>query len=236
MTAIEDERPWSRSDQLRLAVQCLAVPPFLALLLFLPAGTLAWERGWIFCLVFLATCLVVGLIVWRVNPEIVAARSRPHAGTKRWDKILALFLAPSLIAILPVAALDDGRFHWSHAAGWVCGLGYVLFLAGMAIVSWAEAVNKFFEPTVRIQTDRGHKVIDTGPYGIIRHPGYVGATLLFAGIALALGSYWALIPAGLSSLLLIVRTRWEDRTLQAELPGYAEFAQRVRYKWIPGIW
>jgi protein-S-isoprenylcysteine O-methyltransferase Ste14 len=107
---------------------------------------------------------------------------------------------------------------------------------GLAIVTWAEAVNKFFEPTVRIQTDRGHHVVDRGPYAIVRHPGYVGSFLLFGGIALCLGSLWALIPAGLASALLIMRTRWEDQMLQAELPGYKEYTQRVRYRLLPGMW
>jgi protein-S-isoprenylcysteine O-methyltransferase Ste14 len=111
-----------------------------------------------------------------------------------------------------------------------------LFLVGVGIFTWAMAVNKFFERTVRIQTDRGHKVIDTGPYAIVRHPGYAGFVLFFVGGALCLGSLWALIPAGLASALLVLRTRWEDQTLQAELPDYKEYAQRVRYKLIPGMW
>jgi site-specific DNA-methyltransferase (adenine-specific) len=108
-------------------------------------------------------------------------------------------------------------------------------LAGMGIVTWAESVNKFFEVTVRIQTERGHKVINNGPYVIVRHPGYVAGILLSVGTALCLGSVWALVPAGLASLLLILRTLWEDQTLQAELTGYKEYTQRVRYKLIPGL-
>ncbi len=136
----------------------------------------------------------------------------------------------------PVAALDDGRFHWFPVPWWVCGLGYVLFLAGFGILVWAEAVNKFFEPTVRIQTDRGQTVIDGGPYAIVRHPGYVGGILFFLSTPLSLGSLWGLIPAVLASLALIVRTRWEDQTLQASLPGYQEYTARVRYRLIPGLW
>jgi protein-S-isoprenylcysteine O-methyltransferase Ste14 len=97
-------------------------------------------------------------------------------------------------------------------------------------------VNKFFEPSVRIQTNRGHRVIDVGPYAIVRHPGYVGAFLLMPGLAIALGSWWALIPAGAAALLLLLRTRWEDQTLQAELSGYKSYAERVRYRLIPGVW
>ena len=103
-------------------------------------------------------------------------------------------------------------------------------------MTWAESVNKFFEPTVRIQTDRGHRVIDTGPYAIVRHPGYASAALLIFGMPLSLGSYWALIPAAISYGLLIIRTVWEDRTLQEELTGYKEYAQRVRYRLVRGIW
>jgi protein-S-isoprenylcysteine O-methyltransferase Ste14 len=115
-------------------------------------------------------------------------------------------------------------------------VGYALLAIGMFISAWAGSVNKFAEPTVRIQTDRGHKVIDTGPYAIVRHPGYVAAFFLFSGIALALGSLWALIPAAVASLLLVVRTQLEDRTLQNELEGYKEYAKRVGYRLIPGIW
>jgi protein-S-isoprenylcysteine O-methyltransferase Ste14 len=137
---------------------------------------------------------------------------------------------------IPVAALDDGRFHWFPLDWWVVSFGYVLFLAGMGILTWAEAVNKFFEVTVRIQTERGHKVIDTGPYAIVRHPGYVGGILFCVGIALCLASLRALIAASIASVLFILRTRWEDQTLQAELPGYKEYTERVRFKLIPGVW
>ena len=134
-----------------------------------------------------------------------------------------------------MAALDDGRFHWFAVPWSVCGIGYVLLVAGMAGITWAESVNKFFEPTVRIQTDRGHTIIDTGPYAIVRHPGYVSAFFVFIGMALSLGSLWALIPAVMACLLLVVRTILEDRTLRTELPGYEEYAQRVRYRLIPGV-
>jgi protein-S-isoprenylcysteine O-methyltransferase Ste14 len=169
------------------------------------------------------------------NPEVVVARIRFHKGTKRWDRILLCFFPPTVCAVFLVAVLD-GRFNWLPVPWWVRGIGYVLFLVGLCIVTWAASVNKFFEPTVRIQTERGHKVIDIGPYGIVRHPGYVGGILFFLGTALCLASVWALIPAGLASALLILRTRWEDQTLQAELPGYKEYAKRVGYKLIPGVW
>jgi protein-S-isoprenylcysteine O-methyltransferase Ste14 len=224
------------SDRRRVASYLLAAPLFFALVLILPAGTLTWMNGWIFLLGFLLAGTSAGLYVVRVNPEILTARSRVHKGTKGWDRILLGFMIPAILSIFPVAALDAGRFHWFPVPWWVLGLGYALLLAGIGITAWAQAVNEFFEPGVRIQLDRGQRVIDSGPYAVVRHPGYVAACLLFVGIALALGSLWALVPAGLASLLLIVRTLWEDRTLQAELVGYKVYTQRVRSRWIPGIW
>ncbi len=206
------------------------------LCLFLPAGTWAWARGWLFFAVVVAAGVVISLYLKRVNPEVIAARTNRHEGTKGWDRWVLGVLLPLMVSILPISSLDDGRFHWSHVPWWVCGIGYVLVLAGLAGMTWAEAVNKHFEPTVRIQTDRGHTVINTGPYALVRHPGYVAASLLILGMPLALGSYWVLIPAVLCCLILVVRTVLEDRTLRAELPGYREYAQGVRYRLVPGIW
>jgi protein-S-isoprenylcysteine O-methyltransferase Ste14 len=221
-----------RSTMNRLIVTLV----ILAVLLFVPAGRITWTRGWIFLLFF--TLLMAASIAYftRANPEIFAVRSRVHPGTKRWDKIVICLLFVAILAIPPVAGLDDGRFHLSSISWWVVALGYLVQLAGWIGVAWAETVNRFFEPGVRIQTERGHHVIDTGPYALIRHPGYFAAVPLFVGIALSLGSWWALIPAGFASLLLVLRTVWEDRTLHAELPGYAAYAHRVRFRLVPGVW
>jgi protein-S-isoprenylcysteine O-methyltransferase Ste14 len=220
----------------RLVLSLLITSAFFALFMFWPAGNWAWPKGWLFTLVLLACSLLALAYIWRVNRELIAARINPHQGTKRWDKILLGFLFSTMLAIFLVAALDDGRFHWLPLPWWLCAIGYLLLVAAFVVITWAEGVNKFFEPTVRIQTDRGHKVVDSGPYAIVRHPGYVAATFLCAGSALSLGSLWALIPASLTCLTFIVRTRWEDQMLQAELPGYAAYARRVHYKWIPGVW
>jgi protein-S-isoprenylcysteine O-methyltransferase Ste14 len=221
---------------LSIVTRSVAATLVLALLLFVPAGTIAWTRGWLFLLVFAALMAAAALYMWRVNPENFAARSRIHEGTKACDRILLTFLFLGMLAILPVAALDDGRFHRSLMSWWFVGLGYLLFTAGMVLTAWAQGVNRFFEPGVRIQTERGHHVVDSGPYAIIRHPGYFAACLLFAGLALSLGFWWALVPAGFATLLLVIRTVWEDRTLREELPGYAAYAQRVRFRLLPGVW
>jgi len=205
--------------------------------LFLPAGTWMWARGWLFILILVVASIPATLNLHKVNPEVIAGRINRHQGTKRWDRILFVIALPTLIAIPILAALDDGRFHWSHLPWWGCVLGYALLITGMVSLTWAQSVNKFFEPTVRIQTDRGHWVIDTGPYAFIRHPEYVSAYLLFVGIPLGLGSWWAaLIPAILMVPMLVLKTLWEDQTLQDELAGYKEYAQRVRYRLIPGVW
>jgi protein-S-isoprenylcysteine O-methyltransferase Ste14 len=208
----------------------------LIVLLFVSAGSISWARGWLFLLVLVTVLGVSARYLWRINPEIFAARSRIHPGSKRWDRILLGFLFPAMITIVPVGALDDARFQWSRMSWWFVGLGYLLLITGTAITTWAQAVNRFFEPGVRIQTERGHHVVDTGPYAIIRHPGYFAACLLFPGIALALGSWWALIPAAFAALLIIIRTEWEDRMLHAKLDGYAAYAKRVRFRLIPGVW
>jgi protein-S-isoprenylcysteine O-methyltransferase Ste14 len=235
--SLKPEQSNRSDDGLILRVVFIQVATLLlfGLLMFLPAGSLTWEKGWLFLLVFVTVSIVIAPYIWRVNPELLVARSRVR-WAKGWDMIVSSITIAALLAIFPVAALDDGRFHWCPIPWWVCCLGYFLFLVGIGVLTWVGVVNKFAEPGVRIQVERGHRVIDTGPYAIVRHPSYAVAVPFFAGIALCLGSLWALIPAGLASAMLVLRTQWEDQTLQAELPGYKEYTERVRYKLIPGVW
>ena len=176
------------------------------------------------------------LILARVNPAIYRARSRFQPGTKRWDMILLWLMLPAMVAEVPLATFDAGRMAWSAVPLSVVILGYVLLGAGIAVTAWAQAVNRFFEPGVRVQRERGQNVVSSGPYAIVRHPGYVGALMMFAGIALALASWWALVPAAWAGAVLILRTSWEDALLQAELDGYADYVRRVRFRLVPGIW
>jgi protein-S-isoprenylcysteine O-methyltransferase Ste14 len=236
MATISDQvhEPTDRRRMIIMSVSSLVI---LVVCLFVPAGTLDWFRGWLFCFLMVTAAIVITIYLRRVNPDVIAGRVNRHERPRRWDLLLGLLgFLPTMLAVFIVAALDDGRYHWFPVPWWVCVLGYVLVTIGMAGLTWAESVNKFFEPSVRIQTDRGHKVIDTGPYAIVRHPGYVSAFLLFTGMPLALGSLWALIPAVLLGLLLVLRTIWEDQTLQNELPGYKDYAQRVRFRLLLGVW
>jgi protein-S-isoprenylcysteine O-methyltransferase Ste14 len=236
MTDSDQPRQPEPIDRRRLILSVGWTTLIFVLCLFLPAGTWTWTKGWLFLFVTVAASILITVYLQRVNPDVVAARVNRHEGTKGSDRVLLSLFIPLLISILPVAALDDCRFHWFHLPWWTGVLGYALLITGMVGVTWAESVNKFFEPTIRIQTDRGHRVIDSGPYALVRHPGYVSAFLVFIGIPLSLGSSWALIPAVMACLLLVVRTILEDRTLRSELSGYEEYVQRVRFRLIPGVW
>jgi protein-S-isoprenylcysteine O-methyltransferase Ste14 len=145
-------------------------------------------------------------------------------------------MLPAMVAEVPLATFDAGRMAWSVVPLSIVILGYVLLGAGIAVSAWAQAVDRFFEPGVRIQRERGQNVISSGPYAFVRHPGYVGALMMFAGIALALASWWALVPAAWAGAVLILRTSWEDALLQAELDGYADYARHVRFRLVPSIW
>jgi protein-S-isoprenylcysteine O-methyltransferase Ste14 len=203
-------------------------------LLFLPAG-IGWRRGWLFLLVFLALMILSAAYLWRVNPDIFIARSKIHRGTKSWDKVLVSLILISFFAIFATAGLEARR-QGSAVPLWLIVVGYVMFALGFALSTWVYAVNRFAEPSVRIQAERQQTVVDTGPYAIVRHPLYAFSFFLVVGMALALGSYWALIPVAVGTILILVRTVLEDRTLHSELAGYKDYAARVRCRLIPGIW
>lgn len=225
--------PMSRAKTIAYAI---GLPLGLLALIFWPAGRLWWQPGWVFLLVSTLAFGVSALAIARANPVIFRARSRFQPGTKSWDKALLAVVLPALAAILPVSALDAGRFGWSAMPMSLVLLGYALIVASFVGTAWAQAVNPFFEPGVRIQAERHHRVIDTGPYRIVRHPGYTAALMLFAGMPLALGSWWGLVPAAIAAGVLILRTSWEDRMLQADLPGYRDYAARTRFRLVPGLW
>lgn len=232
---MEPQQPPAMSRTKAIAY-AIGLPIALLVLLFLPAGTLHWSLGWLFVAATIIAFGVSALVLARVNPVIYRARSRFQPGTKGWDKALLAVILPAMVAILPLAALDAARFHWSHVPSWLVALAYLALFAGIAATSWAQAVNPFFEPGVRIQSERHQRVIDTGPYAHVRHPGYSAALLLFLAMALALGSFWALLPAALAATALVLRTAWEDRLLRTELTGYDDYARRVHWRLLPGIW
>jgi protein-S-isoprenylcysteine O-methyltransferase Ste14 len=217
-------------------VYAICSPLSLIALVFVPVGRLEWKPGWIFVAFLVAAFGASALILARVNPSIYRARSRFQPGTKRWDLVLVTLILAAMITEVPLATFDAGRMAWSSMPTAFVILGYALLGTGIALSAWAQAVNPFFEPGVRVQHERGQRVVSKGPYAIVRHPGYASAIMIFAGLALSLASWWALIPTAWASLILIVRTKWEDDLLRTELEGYSEYAKRRRYRLFPGLW
>ncbi|MFH1084344.1 MAG: isoprenylcysteine carboxylmethyltransferase family protein [Chloroflexota bacterium] len=217
-------------------IQVLGTLAVQGALLLGSGGDLGWLWGWGYIGLSLTMLLGNALVLLRTSRELVAERARVGGG-KRWDRwVSGLWALASFVGVLVVAGLDH-RFAWSPplALGWRL-LGAVAYVVGDALTVWAMRVNAFFATAVRIQTERGHAVCDRGPYAWIRHPGYLGFIGYGLLLPLMLGSLWSLIPAGVAGALIALRTALEDRTLQAELPGYAEYAQRVRYRLLPGVW
>lgn len=208
----------------------------LVAIVFWPAGTIDWLAGWLYIGIFAIYLSFNLFYLVRVNPELIERRMRIGKGTKRWDIAWGVLFTPVFLAIYVIAGWDAVRFGWSSMPGWLWPVGLALFVPGAALFAWAMGVNPFFEKTVRIQTERGHRVVDSGPYRVVRHPGYLGFLGWIVSAPLLLGSWWAFVPAALSIAGLVVRTALEDRTLRTELAGYEDYAGRVRYRLIPGVW
>jgi len=205
-----------------------------AAIFFFCAGRLNLVMAWVYIAMVLVNTSITSLIM---NPELIAERSGIKKDTKRWDILPAIIIGRvGPLVILIVAGLDV-RFGWSPQvplALQIVALGIAIL--GLLVADWAVVSNKFFSGVVRIQKDRGHTVVSTGPYRYVRHPGYGGAILHNIAAPVILSSLWALIPAGLVVCITIVRTAFEDRTLQEELDGYKPYAKQVRYRLLPNLW
>jgi protein-S-isoprenylcysteine O-methyltransferase Ste14 len=209
-----------------------------AILLFGSAGTINWTAGWAFMILFFGCLWLLVLRLARRDPALLEERMkmRPQPGQPLWDRVLLTTIIILWLAWFVLVALDAGRFHWSKVPVWLQCLGGAAFLFAFWIFDWTFKENTFSAPVVRIQKERGHKVISTGPYAIVRHPLYSGALLLMPSTALLLGSWYGVLGSTILAACLIVRTIMEDKTLMRELEGYPEYAQRVRYRLIPFVW
>jgi protein-S-isoprenylcysteine O-methyltransferase Ste14 len=204
--------------------------------LFWSAGRMDWWAGWALVALLGIWAATTAVVILRTNPDLLAERLAPRKGVKKWDLAVMGLVGVLTLVRLVVAGLDL-RFGWTGSfPPAVQVLALILCTLGYALVLWSTAANAYFSQTVRIQEERGHKVARGGPYRFVRHPAYAGTILfeLFSPILLA--SWWALIPGGLNALLFILRTSLEDRTLQKELIGYADFTRQVRFRLLPGIW
>ncbi len=217
-----------------LTVVYLLIP----LTLFICGGDLTWWQAWVFSFLIVVAGVGGRMLAERRHPGLMAERVKFGAeNVKPWDRILAPLMSVSVGFPLVVVAGLDHRYQWSPAfSPWLNVLGFLLAGCGYAFAIWALAENRFFSSVVRIQLDRGHTVCDSGPYRFVRHPGYAGNILALPGVMLALGSLWTLIPAMVALVVTLIRTMLEDRTLLDELPGYQEYARRVRFRLVPWVY
>jgi len=208
---------------------------FIALL-FVPAGRLDWWAAWIFIGAFFLSVSVLFLWLKRKDPALLKERRQGGENVKGWDKVIIRIYSVVLFVLLITAGLDAGRFGWAPVPTVLRILGGAALLAAMVIGWRTFLANTFLGGMVRIQRERGHTVVTTGPYRYVRHPMYVGVILSILGIPLVLNSFWALVPGGMIVILFVIRTALEDRTLIEELEGYKEYAERVRFRLLPYVW
>lgn len=229
-----EAKPEAGRGVLRFLIKAVVGLLITAAILFIPAGRLDWTMAWVYIGAYLLGQGVTALVV---DPELLAERETRHKDVKKWDEIVVSLYGLASALAAPLIAGLGVRHGWMPQLPLVVQIcGIVLFLLGWAMSIWAMKSNLFFSKVMRIQRDRGHSVATGGPYRYVRHPGYVGAIAHSLAIPLILGSVWALIPGVLGALLLIIRTVLEDKTLHEELDGYKEYAGRVPYRLLPGVW
>ena len=207
----------------------------MAAALFGAAGTFAMPMFWAYLVLFAVLCVGASAAVYLLSPDLVKERVRPGEGEQ--DRVTVRALNLLIFAQLLLAGLDVGRMHWSATVPFPLQiLGLIGFAIGMGLTTWAMLVNRFFSRAVRLQPDRGQQVVTSGPYRLVRHPGYSGGLLLLLSAGFALGSWIAMTPILLMLPLMVRRTLIEESMLANALPGYADYMQRVRSRIFPGIW
>jgi protein-S-isoprenylcysteine O-methyltransferase Ste14 len=221
----------------RTFLQALTIPAWWIIALFGSAGQLTWKRGWICTVLYLGSMHVSRAVLKKVSPSLLQNREKTiRKDTKPFDKIFLRSFLIFIIVLPVIAGFDVVRFRWSALPFWTTYPGIALFAASAVLITWTLAMNPHAESSVRIQNDRSHSVISSGPYRFVRHPMYVGLILLHVAMSLILGSAGTLGVSAVIALLLFWRTAFEDRTLRRELPGYEDYTSITRYRLMPGIW
>jgi len=213
----------------------VVVIPFLPLLI---SRQWDWWEAWIYAIIGILGFAISRILAARRHPDLLAERARflQHEDAKPWDKLLSPLVGLGG-GLIPLVAGLDALFGWSPPFSLSAKIvALFIILAGYALGTWALMENRFFSGMVRIQTDRGHQVVSSGPYRWIRHPGYASALLTYLATPVFLDSRWAFLPALGLTIVLVIRTSLEDKTLQDELEGYRAYTKRVRYRLLPGIW
>lgn len=211
------------------------------LILFGTAGTLAWPAAWLYLLCFFAPTVVITVWLARHDPGLLTERMTGQAkgtrgGQKGWDLLFTVVANLLFIGWFALMGLDAVRFGWSNVPNWLQAVGALLVVGSFRLFFAVFRANSFLSPVVRVQEERGQTVVDTGPYAVVRHPMYAAVIPFALGTSLLLGSWWGLLPAAALMLVIAWRAVQEERTLRAELPGYVEYAARVRYRLVPGVW
>lgn len=241
-TPVSSKPEITGSSLLRLALVNFLQTGFMfamiGVILFVAAGRLDWWEAWVFLAIYYLIAVAANIWLLYYDRNLVLERTQAAAqpGAKSWDSVMVtanLLLTAALFAVIGV---DAGRYGWSAVPGWLRVLAGAGVLLSFALTYWASRVNTFMSARVRIQAERGHRAVTTGPYACVRHPMYAGMCLLDISLPLLLNSWWGLVVSALMIAAVIVRTVLEDATLQKELPGYEEYTRQVRWRLLPGVW
>jgi len=227
-----------KTSKIKLFLTFVYVLIFPVVLLFI-SGNWLWLEGWIFSIWFLGLCYLVLIYLYRYDPALLEERYRqPGSGKeKRWDKYFVYILFVSFVIWFVIMPLDAQRFAWTtNFPVWLKSVGLIFLIGSAFFLFRSYRDNSFVSPLVRIQSERGQKVVSTGVYGFVRHPMYLGGILLFLGAPLLLGSVYGLIVGIFLSILFLIRITGEEKMLVEELDGYVDYKKKVKYRLIPYIW
>ena len=210
---------------------------FFMAFFFITAGTWNWPEAWILVIIQFAVSTAMSIWLFKYNPELMKDRlAFMKKSAKKWDKVFMVSTIPLFLALLIIPGLDAVRYQWSSVPLVVKIISFIVIAVGWYLIFRVMQENTYLSRVVEIQEDKGHETITTGPYKYVRHPMYVAAIAIMLAIPLALGSVYGVIPGVLLAVAFIIRTSLEDKTLYQELPGYEEYAQKTKYRIIPGIW
>jgi protein-S-isoprenylcysteine O-methyltransferase Ste14 len=223
---------------LSLIVKTLIWLAFMAALMFVPAGTIAWVQAWIYLALMGITGTLITTWLYIHDPDLLAQRAASPVQREQaaWDRIFMICMIVFFIAWMAIMALDAVRFQTSHVAVWAQAAGAIAILISQYVFWLVFRANSYAAPVVKIQQDRGHTIATSGPYAIVRHPMYAGAILFLFGTPLLLGSWYGVALAPVLVVAFAWRAVMEERTLAAQFPDYADYAARVRYRFIPLVW